>query len=82
MTIILFLKEIDYFDKSLEKVLKPTYGIIIYQEQIMQIASIMAGFSLGEADILRRAMSKKKEEILLKEKDKFINGSIKRGYSE
>ena len=73
---------IDYIDKSLEKVLKPTYGIIIYQEQIMQIASIMAGFSLGEADILRRAMSKKKEEILLKEKDKFINGSIKRGYSE
>lgn len=75
-------EKIDYFDKSLEKVLKPTYGIIIYQEQIMQIASIMAGFSLGEADILRRAMSKKKEEILLKEKDKFINGSIKRGYSE
>lgn len=75
-------ERIDYFDKSLEKVLKPTYGIIIYQEQIMQIASIMAGFSLGEADILRRAMSKKKEEILLKEKDKFINGSIKRGYSE
>ena len=73
-------EKIDYFDKSLEKVLKPTYGIIIYQEQIMQIASIMAGFSLGEADILRRAMSKKKEEILLKEK--FINGSIKRGYSE
>ena len=75
-------EKIDYFDKSLEKVLKPTYGIIIYQEQIMQIASIMAGFSLGEADILRRAMSKKKEEILLKEKDKFINGSIRRGYSE
>lgn len=75
-------EKIDYFDKSLEKVLKPTYGIIIYQEQIMQISSIMAGFSLGEADILRRAMSKKKEEILLKEKDKFINGSIKRGYSE
>ena len=75
-------EKIDYFDKSLEKVLKPTYGIIIYQEQIMQIASIMAGFSLGEADILRRAMSKKKEEILLKEKDKFINGSIKCGYSE
>ena len=75
-------EKIDYFDKSLEKVLKPTYGIIIYQEQIMQIASIMAGFSLGEADNLRRAMSKKKEEILLKEKDKFINGSIKRGYSE
>ena len=75
-------EKIDYFDKSLENILKPTYGIMIYQEQIMQVANIMAGYSLGEADILRRAMSKKKEDVLLKEKDKFINGSIKRGYDK
>ena len=54
------LEKIDYIDKSLEKVLKPTYGIIIYQEQIMQLANTMASYSLAEADILRRAMSKKK----------------------
>ena len=75
-------EKIDYFDSSLENVLKETYGIIIYQEQIMLIASIMAGYTFGQADILRRAMSKKKEEILLQEKDKFINGSIKNGYSK
>lgn len=75
-------EKIDYFHQSLEEVLKPTYGIIVYQEQIMQIASIMAGYSYGEADILRRAMSKKKESVLLKEKDKFINQSIKKGYTK
>ena len=68
--------------KPLEKVLRPTYGIIIYQEQIMQIANILANYTLAEADILRKAMSKKKEDILLKEKDKFINQSIKNGYSK
>lgn len=74
------LEEINYFDKSLENVLKSTYGIIIYQEQIMQIACIVGGYSLGEADILRRAMSKKKKEIIEAEHDKFINGALKRGY--
>ena len=74
-------EKIDYIDSSLEEILKPTYGIIIYQEQIMQIANIMAGYSFGEADILRRAMSKKKESILIAEKDKFINQSVNRGYS-
>ena len=73
-------EKIDYFHKDLEPILKPTYGIIVYQEQIMQIANVMAGYSLAEADLLRRAMSKKSESILLKEKDKFINGSIQRGY--
>lgn len=76
------LEKIEYLDPSLENILKPTYGIIVYQEQIMQIAHIMADYSLGEADILRRAMSKKKEEVLLKEKDKFISRSVKKGYSE
>ena len=73
---------VDYFCKELESVLKPTYGIIVYQEQIMQIASIIAGYSLGDADILRRAMSKKKKEILESERNKFIQGSIKNGFSE
>ncbi len=74
--------KIDYIHKDLENILKPTYGIIVYQEQIMQIASLMAGYSYGEADVLRRAMSKKKESILIKEKDKFISQSKDRGYSE
>ena len=74
--------KIDYIDPTLADILSETYGIIIYQEQVMQIAVKMAGYTLGEADILRRAMSKKKEDILLKEKTKFIAGSIKKGYKE
>lgn len=76
------LEKIDYLHENLKPILKPTYGIIVYQEQIMQIANIMAGYSMAEADLLRRAMSKKSEAILLKEKDKFIKGSIKNGYDE
>lgn len=72
----------DYYDERLKSILKPTYGIMIYQEQIMQIASLMAGYSLGEADILRRAMSKKKDSVMGESYEKFINGSIKNGYSE
>ena len=68
--------------KPLEPILKSTYGIIIYQEQIMQIAHILANYSLAEADLLRKAMSKKKEDILLKEKDKFINQTIQNGYTK
>lgn len=75
-------EKIDYYDDSLKKVLEETRGIIVYQEQIMQIANIMAGYTLGEADILRRAMSKKKLEVLLKEEEKFINNSINNGYSK
>lgn len=73
--------KIDYIHKDLEPILKETYGIIIYQEQIMQTACKIAGYTLGEADILRRAMSKKKEEILIKEKEKFINKSLSLGYT-
>ena len=62
-------EKIDYFHENLKPILKPTYGIIIYQEQIMQIAHIMAGYTLAEADLLRRAMSKKSADILLKERD-------------
>lgn len=75
-------EKIDYFHEDLMKILKPTYGIIVYQEQIMQIASTLAGYTFAEADLLRRAMSKKKEDILLKERDKFIKGAIKKGYAE
>lgn len=67
---------------AITHILAPTYGIIIYQEQIMQIASVMAGFSLAEADLLRRAISKKKKEILDFERTRFVNGSKKNGYTE
>ena len=75
-------EKIDYIHPDLEDILKPTYGIIVYQEQIMQIVRKLAGYSYGEADILRRAMSKKKEDIILKERPKFIKGSLDNGYSE
>ena len=74
-------EEVDYIDPCLENILKPTYGIIIYQEQIMQIAQVLAGYTLAEADSLRRAMSKKKEDILIKEEPKFIKRSMEKGHS-
>ncbi len=73
------LKKPDYIHKSLEKILKPTYGIIIYQEQVMQIAQVLAGFSPGEADILRKAMGKKKRKELEKQEEKFIKGAVNKG---
>ena len=73
---------IDYIDSRLESILKPTYGIIVYQEQIMKISQVMANYTLGEADILRRAISKKKEELILKEKERFINNSIDNNYTK
>ena len=71
------IKKPDYIHESLEKILKPTYGIIIYQEQVMQIAQVLAGFSAGEADILRKAMGKKKRKELEKQEEKFIKGAVK-----
>ena len=76
------IERIDYIHDDLYDILKDTYGIIIYQEQIMLIASRMASYTLGEADVLRRAMSKKKESILINEKEKFITRSIVNGYDE
>lgn len=76
------VEKIDYIHDDLYDILKDTYGIIIYQEQIMLIASRMASYTLGEADVLRRAMSKKKESILINEKEKFITRSIANGYDE
>ncbi|REK64790.1 MAG: DNA polymerase III subunit alpha [Cohnella sp.] len=73
---------VEYPHPSLEPILKDTYGIIVYQEQIMQIASKMAGFSLGEADLLRRAVGKKKREILDEQRQHFVRGSLRQGYGE
>ena len=76
------LKEPDYIHPKLKEILKPTYGIIIYQEQVMQIAQTLAGFTAGEADILRRAMGKKKKAELDKQKERFINGAIENGITK
>lgn len=76
------LEKTTYYHQDLEPILKSTHGIIIYQEQIILIASLLAGYTLGEADVLRRAMTKKNKSILIKEEIKFINGSIKNGYDK
>ncbi|WP_138496263.1 DNA polymerase III subunit alpha, partial [Paenibacillus pinistramenti] len=73
---------VEYPHPDLKPILEDTYGIIVYQEQIMKIASSMAGFSLGEADLLRRAVSKKKREVLDKERGHFVAGSLKQGYND
>ena len=75
-------KEVTYPHESLEEILKPTYGIMVYQEQIMQTAQIIAGFSLGAADILRRAMGKKKMEVMEQQKVLFIEGASKNNIEE
>jgi DNA polymerase-3 subunit alpha len=74
--------KIDYIDDSLKDILEDTYCIMIYQEQVMQILSKMGGFTFGEADIVRRAISKKKLNLIEEAKDKFINNSIKNGYAK
>ncbi len=73
---------VTYPHESLKNVLEETYGIMIYQEQILEIAHIMAGYSLGEADILRRAIGKKKKKILDKNKKRFIQQAVEKGYQE
>lgn len=75
-------EKIEYLDESLKDILKETYGIIIYQEQIMLIAQKFAGYTLSEADILRRAMSKKKYDVLKNEEVRFIEKSLKKGKSK
>ena len=69
------VEEPDYLHPSIEPILKETYGVIIYQEQVMQIAQVLSGYSLGEADLLRRAMGKKKPEEMAKQKDRFLHGA-------
>ncbi|MDP1631884.1 MAG: DNA polymerase III subunit alpha [Caulobacter sp.] len=72
-------RAMDVMHPSLEPVLKETYGVIVYQEQVMRIAQILAGYSLGEADMLRRAMGKKKKEEMDQQKARFVSGAIERG---
>lgn len=71
------LEKVEYLHSSLENALKNTYGVCVYQEQVMQIARDMAGFTLGEADILRDAMGKKKLELLKSQREKFVEGAVK-----
>ena len=73
---------IEYPDPSLENLLKETYGVMVYQEQVMKVAQIISGFSLGGADMLRRAMGKKKLDVLMKKKEEFIAGAVKNGHTE
>ena len=75
-------KRIDYLDPRLQPILSATYGIMIYQEQVMQIAQIIGGYSLGSADLLRRAMGKKKVEEMAQQRDIFVAGAVKNGLAE
>ncbi|MCM3100268.1 DNA polymerase III subunit alpha, partial [Priestia megaterium] len=75
-------KPIIYPHPDLKPILENTYGVIVYQEQIMKIAAKLAGFSLGEADLLRRAVSKKQKEVLDRERVHFVGGAVNKGYNE
>jgi len=70
---------IDYLHPVLQPVLEPTYGVILYQEQVMQIAQVLSGYTLGGADLLRRAMGKKKPEEMAKQRNAFVDGAVARG---
>ncbi|HAT7072052.1 TPA: DNA polymerase III subunit alpha [Legionella pneumophila] len=73
---------VDYPHPDLEPILKPTYGVILYQEQVMQIAQVLANYTLGSADLLRRAMGKKKPEEMAKQREIFTQGAVARGVDE
>jgi DNA polymerase-3 subunit alpha len=73
------LEQPDYIHPKLETILKETYGVIIYQEQVMQIAQLLAGYSLGEADLLRRAMGKKIRKEMEAQRERFVSGAVARG---
>ncbi|MEL7563652.1 MAG: DNA polymerase III subunit alpha [Dehalobacterium sp.] len=75
-------KRTDYLHTDLRPILEETYGVILYQEQVMKIASVLAGFSLGQADLLRRAMGKKKPEVIAGQRRNFIEGALKNGVKE
>src|SRR5712672_3305049 len=72
-------EEPDYIHPKLEPILRETYGVIVYQEQVMQAAPLLAGYSLGEADLLRRAMGKKIRSEMLAQRDRFVSGGVERG---
>src|SRR5579862_796604 len=73
-------KSIEYELPELKEMLEETWGVIVYQEQVMQIANRLAGYSLGEADLLRRAMGKKKPEEMAQQRERFVQGAVQRGY--
>src|SRR5207253_709396 len=75
-------KRVEYELPELKKVLEETLGVIVYQEQVMQIANVVAGYSLGEADLLRRAMGKKKVEEMAAQRTKFVNGARDKGFKD
>ncbi|HHH47058.1 MAG TPA: DNA polymerase III subunit alpha, partial [Thiotrichales bacterium] len=75
-------QKVEYPHPALEPILKPTYGVILYQEQVMQIAQVLAGYTLGGADLLRRAMGKKKPEEMAKQRAIFVSGATERGVDE
>jgi DNA polymerase III subunit alpha len=75
-------KKIEYELPELQEILQETLGVIVYQEQVMQIANRLAGYSLGEADLLRRAMGKKKPEEMAKQRERFVEGSVQRGFPQ
>eukprot|EP00871_Galdieria_phlegrea_P001921 jgi/Galph1/272/GphlegSOOS_G5061.1 len=75
-------EKVEFLHSVLEPILSNTYGILMYQEQIMQVARIVAGYSMGQADILRRAMGKKKSEAMESERKNFVKGAIERNYSQ
>src|ERR1039457_2355782 len=75
-------RRVSYDFPELKEILEETYGVIVYQEQVLQISNRLAGYSLGEADVLRRAMGKKKLEEMAKERDRFIKGALERGHPQ
>ncbi|MGE5337399.1 MAG: DNA polymerase III subunit alpha [Gemmatimonadota bacterium] len=75
-------KKIDYLDPRLEPILGPTYGVMTYQEHVMTIAQVIGGYTLGSADLLRRAMGKKKPEEMAKQRESFLRGAVERGMPE
>jgi len=75
-------KEAEYLHPKLKPILEETFGMILYQEQVMEIASNLAGYSMGEADLLRRGMGKKKLKLVAAEREKFVKGAVERGLTE
>jgi len=75
-------ERVDYLHPMLEPLLKPTYGVILYQEQVMQIAQLLSGYTLGAADLLRRAMGKKKPKEMAKQRSIFVNGAVANGVED
>ena len=73
-------RAITYELPELEPILRSTYGVIVFQEQVMQIATTLAGFTLGSADLLRRAMGKKKPEVMAEQRENFVRGAVQNGY--